>query len=57
MLSDDVQAAKKKKLRTILVEDLGRDALVFSRYGLALVDAEAAVLRPASVSAWLSSVG
>lgn len=43
------------KLRTILVNDLGRDALVFTRYGLALVDSAAAAARPAEIAAWLDA--
>ena len=45
-----------QELRTILVEDLGRDALIFTRYGLALVYADAAAHRPAQIEAFLSAV-
>lgn len=44
-------------LRMVIVEDLGRDALVLSRYGLVLVDARAAVERPGAIQAWLNALG
>lgn len=44
-------------LRRIIVDNLGRDAVILTRYGLVLVDARAAAERPDMIAAWLSSAG
>ena len=45
----------RKGLRPIVVTDLGRDALLFTRYRIILLDAEAVRDRSTSVADWLTT--
>ena len=48
-------ALERRGLRPILVDDLGRDALVFTRYGLALLDRAAATSRAAELAEFIAA--
>ena len=48
---------QRRKLRRVVVQDLGRDAVLLTRYGLVLVDADAAVERSADIDFWLAGRG
>lgn len=50
-----IEALSRANLRPVVVDDLGSDALIFRRYGLALLDAAAIKERADVVCAWLSA--
>jgi hypothetical protein len=53
---DTVAAAcRDVGLRAVFVDDLGRDALVFSRYQLVLIDADAAEQRPDVIAEFIAA--
>ncbi|CAL8980378.1 hypothetical protein PROP_03148 [Propionicimonas sp. T2.31MG-18] len=47
---------ERAHLRPIVVDDLGHDALVLHRYGLAMIDAAALAERADKLVSWLESV-
>ena len=53
MLDQLERAAKAANLKLVVVPDLGRDAVVLTRYGLLLIDAAAAESRADSLCDWL----
>lgn len=46
---------KRANLRPVVVPNLGRDAVVFTHYGIVMLDAEAVASRPDDIAEWLAS--